>query len=751
MLSFDASASGNHPLLFPPFIIMAEPGWYNDPQKRWDGRATSPDTVEIIVSVNGQQTQRVPVANGTFSWTPARPLADGEYQLSFVAVDQVGNQSAPLYVSYNIDTQPPARPVIGAIEDDVAGGVDNGNSIKRNGYTNDDQPVVRGQAEANSLVYLYDGTTLLASARTDARGEWQVQLDLPQDGTYQLSAVAEDRADNRSTPSVVWTFHLDTVAPATPAFRYYADDQGLYQGQFDNSRPTDDRRPVLHGEAEAGTSVRIQYAAPGGKWIAGGTASVDGNGHWQWTPPQDLTPDGEWRFRTRSSDKAGNVSPWSDSWTLNIDTRIDTPLILQALDDTGSVQPVLPGQTTDDARLDFSGQSEPSSLVTLYQNGLAVGSAYAAADGRWRITPDREMMPGANSFSVKAVDTAGNVSPLSAPWSVNYAPPLSNTIGCENWDCRSSLNWQSGRTYQYGDLKVTELSHTRSVGSFYTGVMNRPDGYQSRAVEMLDNAVVKFDFGATNYVAFNYGRINNCDSYVNIYSPDGQLLGREYLRPSSSSNREQDFNCFSWNAPAGKQIGYIEVHSGEDPDTYKRVFGCSILVRRDVGWVLDTLRWGKQTPAARLKALPEPEAEEAAGPQLHLTDAQQWLASQAQPLAGFSSLILAGEQSPLDFQQLTAALTDLRHIDLTGQGDNQLVLESASLLQQAPEEMLTTPQRWTIDGDRGDTVQLTDSALFYQQWQQQGTQSRGGKQWQVFESHDRSAQLLIGDEVVLVA
>ena len=140
-------------------------------------------------------------------------------------------------MDYNIDTHPPARPIIEAIEDHVAGGVEDGNSIRRNGYTNDDQPVVRGQAEANALVYLYNGNQL-ASVRADAQGNWQAQLDLPQDGTYNLTAQAEDRADNRSQPSPKWTFHLDTLTPETPTFSYYDDNRGLYQGQFGRGKPT---------------------------------------------------------------------------------------------------------------------------------------------------------------------------------------------------------------------------------------------------------------------------------------------------------------------------------------------------------------------------------------------------------------------------------------------------------------------------------------------------------------------------------
>jgi hypothetical protein len=44
--------------------------------------------------------------------------------------------------------------------------------------------------------------------------------------------------------------------------------------------------------------------------------------------------------------------------------------------------------------------------------------------------------------------------------------------------CRANTSWQTGRVYQYGGLKVTELKHGTTNNCFYTGIMNRPDGYE---------------------------------------------------------------------------------------------------------------------------------------------------------------------------------------------------------------------------------------------------------------------------------
>jgi hypothetical protein len=423
MLFSNASASSNNPSTPSAAVKLPQPGWYNDSQKRWEGSAHSPDCVEMLVMINGKDPISVPVSGGRFAWTPSLPFTDGEYVLTFISVDAAKNQSAPVSVIYNLDTVAPDRPLIKSIEDHVAGGVTDGNAIKRNGYINDANPVVRGEAEANSLVYIYNknSKTPLASVQANAQGEWETEVNLPKDGAYELSAVAADRANNRSQSSVKWKFQLDTEKPDGAAINGYEDDVGLISGSFDFSRPTDDRRPELYGTGEPDEYVRLQYASKNGSWVTTATVSVDSDGNWVWTPPKDLA-DGEWSFRARSIDHAGNVSKWSGSTYLVIDTTTIQPTILQAIDDAGSISNVFPGQTTHDARLDFNGKAEANSLVTLYQDSIAVGSTYANVDGEWKISPLRDMNVGLNNFGVKAIDAAGNQSVYSLNYQVNFNP-----------------------------------------------------------------------------------------------------------------------------------------------------------------------------------------------------------------------------------------------------------------------------------------------------------------------------------------
>lgn len=761
MLSFTSLASNHSPLLLPPIIVMAESGWYNDPQKIWQGQAPSPDSVAVLISINGQAPVRVPVINDHFSWMPSQPLADGEYILTFTAVDAANNSSYPVSVNYNIDTIAPVKPLITAIEDYIDGGVQDGDSIKRNGYTNDPNPVVRGQSEANSLVYIYNknNKTPLASVKANARGEWDIEVNLPKDGKYELSAVAEDRADNRSQPSLKWSFQLDTQNPDGASINYYQDDVGLYRGQFDFSRPTDDRRPELHGNGEPGEFVRVQYASKNGSWVTTATVAVDANGNWEWSPPKDLS-DGEWSFRARGIDHAGNVSKWSSATKLVFDTSTIQPTIVQAIDDVGPISNVLPGQTTDDARLDFSGKAEANSLVTLYLEGIAVGSAQANSNGDWTIAPLRDMRGGVNNFSVKAIDAAGNESVNSINYPIYFKPLPQYEINSENWDSRGNDNWATGQTYNYGKLKVTELNHGTSAKGWYTGIATNgktyTDYYHGRAVTMLNKSIVKYDFGETDSFSFNYANLHNNNTVVKIFSPDGEFITSQVISASGTVNYESASAKFSYQANTGKPIGYIEVHSSQDPNvSYYNWLGWKIKTSVDTGWTIDTITWGSGEPG-KINNVVSTDEKPLYAPkegEIHIIDVASWLTTTHSLHSGVAAnVIFDGANQVIDFAVLSDRIDGMRKIDLTGKGNNLLNLDLKALLSEGENALFINDasKQFMIDGNAGDRVAL-NRGDFSDGWLiSQNKVHVAGENWTVVSNDKHNYTLLVNEEVALV-
>lgn len=748
MLNINPFTTNNSSSLLSPINTLAEPGWYNDPQKVWGGEAPSPDSVYIIVSVNGQNPVSVPVIDGRFLWMPSQPLPDGEYVLTFVTVDHANNPGQPISVKYNIDTVAPDKPLITAIEDRVTGGVQDGNSIDRDGYTNDANPLIRGQAEANSLVYIYDknSTTPLASVKTNAQGEWEIQLNLPDDGSYELSAVAEDRADNRSEPSLTWKFQLDTEQPDGATISYYQDDIGLYRGQFGFNRPTDDKRPELHGRGEAGEYVSLQYASKNGSWITTATVMVDSNGNWAWTPPQDLS-DGEWHFRVRSTDHAGNSSSWSNTTTLNIDTSTIQPTILQAIDNVGPISNVSPGQTTDDARLDFSGKAEANSLVTLYQGNVTVGSAYANASGDWTITPLQDMYVGVNYFSVKAIDEAGNESSYSANYMVNFKPAPKFERYIENWESRGNADWATGVTYTYGNLKVTELQHGNTYKKSYNGISDKIVNYSGKGVMVLNNSILKFDFGETDCFSFNYGNLHNHDTQIRIYSPDGRLLSIQPVPYHGNIHNESQTKLFSYQASAGQTIGYIEIHSAADPSYY-----VGLIKYSDSGWDIDTMTWGSgKVGGFNSMASTDAQAISNSTPgEIHIADAASWMNTVTpQHAENAGAIIIDGAQEIIDFTELSARVNGMQKIDITGSGNNLLNLDLKALLTEGGNGLFIhdTSKQFMINGNAGDAIVINRADLSDGWLMSQDKVVIGGENWSVLTNSKEQYTLLVNQEV----
>lgn len=747
MLNINPLTTNNNSSLLSPINTLAEPGWYNDPQKAWGGEAPSPDSVYIIVSVNGQNPVSVPVIDGRFLWMPSQPLPDGEYVLTFVAVDHANNPGQPISVKYNIDTVAPDKPLITAIEDRVTGGVQDGNSIDRDGYTNDANPLIRGQAEANSLVYIYDknSTTPLASVKTNAQGEWEIQLNLPDDGSYELSAVAEDRADNRSEPSLTWKFQLDTEQPDGATISYYQDDIGLYRGQFGFNRPTDDKRPELHGRGEAGEYVSLQYASKNGSWITTATVMVDSNGNWAWTPPQDLS-DGEWHFRVRSTDHAGNSSSWSNTTTLNIDTSTIQPTILQAIDNVGPISNVSPGQTTDDARLDFSGKAEANSLVTLYQGSVTVGSAYANASGDWTITPLQDMYVGVNYFSVRAIDEAGNESSYSANYVVNFKPVPKYEKYSEDWESRGNQDWATGVTYTYGKLKVTELYHGNTYKNSYNGVMTYKS-YPGKFMMLQNNSIIKIDYGETDRFSFNYGNLHNHNTVVKVYSPDGRLLSVEPVPYHGNSSNESKTKQFSYQASAGNAIGYIEICSAADPSYYQ-----GLIKYNDVGWFIDTITWGSGNTGvfSSTAATDNQQIDNLVADEVHIIDVASWVSTnQSKSLENAGNIIIDGANEIINFSALSTCLNSMQKIDITGSGNNLLNLDLKALLTEGGNSLFIndTSKQFMIDGNAGDAIVINRADLSDGWLMSQDKVVIGGESWSVLTHSKEQYTLLVNQEI----
>ncbi|MFU5485721.1 Ig-like domain-containing protein, partial [Pseudomonas aeruginosa] len=108
------------------------------------------------------------------------------------------------------------------------------------------------------------------------------------------------------------------------------DDVGAVTGELVSGAISDDTRPTLTGQAEAGSIVSIY---DNGNKL--GEVQADENGNWSFTPEAELT-NGEHRFTVKAMDAAGNESEDSAPWLTTIVTQApEQPIIDAVTDDVG--------------------------------------------------------------------------------------------------------------------------------------------------------------------------------------------------------------------------------------------------------------------------------------------------------------------------------------------------------------------------------------------------------------------------------
>ncbi|HCK3153045.1 TPA: Ig-like domain repeat protein, partial [Salmonella enterica subsp. enterica serovar Weltevreden] len=214
--------------------------------------------------------------------------------------------------------------------------------------------------------------------------------------------------------------------PAVPVIASVADNTAPVTGIVPNGGSTNETRPTLSGTGEAGATISIYNGS-----ALVGTAQVQANGSWSFTPSTSLGA-GVWNLTATATDAAGNTSAASEIRSFTIDTTAPAaPVIDTVYDGTGPITGNLSsGQITDEARPVISGTREANTAIRLYDNGTLLAEIPADNSSSWRYTPDASLATGNHVITVIAVDAAGNASPVSD--SVNFVvdttPPLTPVI-----------------------------------------------------------------------------------------------------------------------------------------------------------------------------------------------------------------------------------------------------------------------------------------------------------------------------------
>ncbi|EDV4563223.1 BapA prefix-like domain-containing protein [Salmonella enterica subsp. enterica] len=387
----------------------------NDATPTLNGRGEAGATINVYLDGNPASIGTTTVnSDGTWSFTPQTPMANGNHTLTLSATDPAGNSSA---VSsgfvLTIDATPPATPVIASVADNTApvtGIVSNG------GSTNETRPTLSGTGEAGTTLSIYNGSALVGTTQVQANGSWSFTPSTSLGaGVWNLTATATDAAGNTSAASETRSFTIDTTPPAAPVIDTVYDGTGPITGNLSSGQITDEARPVISGTHEANTTIRLY---DNGTLLA--EIPADNSSSWRYTPDASLAT-GNHVITVIAVDAAGNASPVSDSVNFVVDTTPPlTPILTSVVDDvTGGVTGNLAnGQITNDNRPTLNGTAEAGSVVSIYDGNTLLGVTSANAGGVWSFTPATELNDGTRTLTVTATDPAGNISPATSGFTI---------------------------------------------------------------------------------------------------------------------------------------------------------------------------------------------------------------------------------------------------------------------------------------------------------------------------------------------
>jgi CSLREA domain-containing protein len=387
------------------------------------GGAPTDPTTTIRLYANGATLLGSTTSDGSGVWTiTSSPLGAGDYTITarevFGAFE--GADGPGLSVTIDLSVATPSTPVLLSPDDDTGTLGDSKTKLPT--------PRLTGTANANCFIQFFANGSPAGSGVSDGTGAWTIATTALSDGTYAMTAVATDAANNVSPASGPLSLTIDSqvAAPSTPDL-ITADDSGT----FTNDNYTNKNKPTFSGTAEVGSTVKVfadnvevgSGTATGGSWNI--IACVQ--------PACTALADGSYSITATATDTAGNTSSASSGVSVTIDTQAPAkptlPPDLVAADDTGASSTDNVTKTTKPTLNGANTTVEASTIVDLFaDNGLGggpvgVGTGSADGAGAWSILACT--LPGCNVFAdgtylftVKATDLAGNQSVASDPLQV---------------------------------------------------------------------------------------------------------------------------------------------------------------------------------------------------------------------------------------------------------------------------------------------------------------------------------------------
>ncbi|MCV6625802.1 MAG: Ig-like domain-containing protein, partial [Cellvibrionaceae bacterium] len=336
-ITIDTGGQTIPPVILPERTYIFEGGTSDDSTPTISGQLT-PGTI-LTATANGYTYGPIEVgADGKWEIEMTEGLPEGESVVAFM-LQQPSGQTAYYGMRMNIESPEPeltaveaavtaaaassrvAPPSIEAVEDNVGrfqGLLQSGN------HSDDDIPLMRGQAEAFALVEIYDNDVLIGSVYAAASGAWRYSptTALPE-GEHRFHAIQIDLNGERSGASDKFDIVIDRTAEVVTNLRA-VDDVGAQTGVIPQNGVSDDEMPVIRGGGSPGATIEIFNGN-----ISLGTAVVDANGEWSFAANLG---EGEHIISAIHTDLAVNTGPRSEAINFEVRLGLEAAEAIRILD-----------------------------------------------------------------------------------------------------------------------------------------------------------------------------------------------------------------------------------------------------------------------------------------------------------------------------------------------------------------------------------------------------------------------------------
>ena len=439
----------------------------------------------------------VSVTSGTIKF-PA--LANGLHLLTLTQTNALGVESAPVTYTVTINMVPMTPDTLTLV--DSVGPVTG--LIASGGITDDSHPTFQGIATRGQQVLIYDGATLVGQVNADTgTGNWSFKPTTSlTDGPHDFYAVSKNSYGMFSPASPHMVFTVDTVTPLPPTIDALQSHTFAEAGSVPAGGTTDDTVPTITGHGVAGHVIKLYDA---GSLI--GSAVVDATGTWSVVPTKALTA-GTHLLSATDTNGAGVLSAASAGFTFTVADPAPVAPLISNVAGTNVTTPVtlLSGGVTNATKPAINGKGVAGHIVTLFDNGAAIGSALVAADGTWSIKPATALAGGIHSLSATDTVLHGKTSATSAAFELNVettpspVPVIASVMS--HVGTASVPLTDKGTTYDAAPV-VSGSAHKGDVVTVYDGalklgtVIADSNGAWSMKVPASDNAMGAHTISAT--------------------------------------------------------------------------------------------------------------------------------------------------------------------------------------------------------------------------------------------------------------